>query len=496
MKIIKNVKNYIFLYIHSFSLFWKASRGSSTILLFLIPIQALAPAALIKIAQIMLDNPISPESFEGSDLEKIQQALDLAVIENRPLRLGRIYDITGLGSIMLNKGVMDENRSVTYISGGGIEKHDRGYIFDSVEADIGDLNITGVKYVSTEGAGVTVFNANKLIRINSHGNDYMNIDTVAEASGERFFQTMRFVLEHIVGGNGDAFSFVRSYDTVIQNTLIEHRENGVMNQPYETGKIANFNLRIKDNVFEGLTGVAIQLGSSIATSIENNYLETNIIGDIDLATLNNHQHYSLTISKNMISVHRDRKEQGAIKVKNVFTGSTSGSDKNEEFTTTQGSSLFSGNVALGSRLYDYEGTGTLFSIGDREDIQSPPSINIIRLDGVSRIEPFNPSQHSMISQAGLLRGFQLEYTFTLPPSNTRSFNIPVNSNGFAHPVKNEDMIAIYPKDGLPSSDQLLINAYRPIHVSTNKGELRIKATNLEAAENEFTVVVNIWKMFS
>lgn len=56
MKVIKNVKNYIFLYIHSFSLFWKASRGSSTILLFLIPIQALAPAALIKIAQIMLDN--------------------------------------------------------------------------------------------------------------------------------------------------------------------------------------------------------------------------------------------------------------------------------------------------------------------------------------------------------------------------------------------------------------------------------------------------------
>lgn len=55
MKILANFKNYIFLYVRSFKLFWKSSKGISSVLLFLVPIQALAPAVLIKIAQVMLD---------------------------------------------------------------------------------------------------------------------------------------------------------------------------------------------------------------------------------------------------------------------------------------------------------------------------------------------------------------------------------------------------------------------------------------------------------
>lgn len=55
LKALTNFKNYISLYVRSFSLFWKSSRGSSSVLLFLVPIQALAPAVLIKIAQLMLD---------------------------------------------------------------------------------------------------------------------------------------------------------------------------------------------------------------------------------------------------------------------------------------------------------------------------------------------------------------------------------------------------------------------------------------------------------
>ncbi len=55
MKTLKKLKKYLSLYIHSFELFWQASKSSSTILLFLVPIQALAPTALIKLGQLMLD---------------------------------------------------------------------------------------------------------------------------------------------------------------------------------------------------------------------------------------------------------------------------------------------------------------------------------------------------------------------------------------------------------------------------------------------------------
>ncbi|GBG93899.1 multidrug ABC transporter ATP-binding and permease protein [Ligilactobacillus salitolerans] len=61
MKVFINLKKYISLYLQSFALFWKASKTSSLILLFLVPIQAIAPAALIKLAQMLLDELLNTE---------------------------------------------------------------------------------------------------------------------------------------------------------------------------------------------------------------------------------------------------------------------------------------------------------------------------------------------------------------------------------------------------------------------------------------------------
>ncbi len=56
MKALTNFREYISLYFKSFGLFWKSSRSSSTLLLFLIPIQALSPAVLIQISQMIIDS--------------------------------------------------------------------------------------------------------------------------------------------------------------------------------------------------------------------------------------------------------------------------------------------------------------------------------------------------------------------------------------------------------------------------------------------------------
>jgi ATP-binding cassette subfamily B protein len=56
------LKTYFSLYFKSFRLFWRAAKGSSLLLLFLVPIQALAPAGLIWLAQRLLDALVAKQA--------------------------------------------------------------------------------------------------------------------------------------------------------------------------------------------------------------------------------------------------------------------------------------------------------------------------------------------------------------------------------------------------------------------------------------------------
>lgn len=240
------------------------------------------------------DGAISPEQFTGTAIEKIQKALDYAIQNDLSVKFAKIYDITGQGSIYINKAnaQTETDRRVLYLQGvgGGIKKTDAGTIFTTDGTySTGDINVSSLKYFGVEGAGTVVWDCDYILRIMSSNCMYHNIDTVVIAPNN-YIQSVRFISEHITGGMGWAFEFFGSWDSTF-DLFIESRQHGIRNSS-PLADLQNKGLRINNTIMENLSGIPIQLGSCFATTISNCYFEHNSFADnlhpqIDLRTLGN-----------------------------------------------------------------------------------------------------------------------------------------------------------------------------------------------------------------
>ena len=236
----------------------------------------------IDFTALLQDTPISPEQFIGNDFQKLQEAIALAISEQRSIQLSRMYDITGSGVLLIDKGQgysPNTNRKPFYLKGigGGIRKDDAGYIFSASLVDVGEIFAENVRFQSVEGAGCTVWDGNNLINLFSSECHYVNCDGIMEAN-TRYGQGWNFFHNVIVGGKGWAFSFKYCWAVFIDNNIIEWRENGICN----TGTINEPNqcLRIAGNTIEGLTGLAISINGSSALQLRGNYFEANAGGHV------------------------------------------------------------------------------------------------------------------------------------------------------------------------------------------------------------------------
>jgi len=250
---------------------------------------------LDKVDTQLADNAISPDQFIGTDFSKLQQAINYAIANNKSIRFSRMYDITGLGILNIDKTGI--GRKTTYFLGvgGGIIKNDSGYIFTSLATGlVGDIVSDKMKYESVSNGSTVVWNGNKIIRLTSIADCYINVDGVFEANST-YAQSVSFFKFTITGGQGWAFEWKKSYDVTIEG-LIEHRQHGIRNTSF-TGNPDNDNLRIVNSVIEGLTGKAMELGSSFAVLIQGNYMELNAGGYIGLSQSANF-HNGLTIIGN------------------------------------------------------------------------------------------------------------------------------------------------------------------------------------------------------
>jgi hypothetical protein len=244
----------------------------------------------------LADNAISPEMYGLTDLEKVQNAVDFAIANGKMIRFSRFYNITG-GTITINKPSTNRENLYLFGLGGGLIKNDSGYFFAGTSADMGDIVSAFMKYKSTNGAGSKVWDGNTLIRIYSSFDGYVAVDGIFNASA-RWAQTIKFYGSTITGGLGWAFEWGQSYDTLIDGCTIEHREHGIRNTAL-TGDPDNNTLRIVNNVIEGLSGKALELGSSFGVTIKGNYMEGNLGGYIDLANSVNY-HNGLVIESNTV----------------------------------------------------------------------------------------------------------------------------------------------------------------------------------------------------
>lgn len=235
---------------------------------------------------------IIPDSYNGTDYQKVQSAINDALIQRRGVEFDRLYDITG-NTILITK--TNGNRIPLRLfsnSNGGIRKTDSGYIFIASIDNTGDIFVDSVTFESIPGAGTMVYKCPNIIRVQSNLCSYNNVDTIIKTEDRGFIQSMRFSNENITGGKGYAFDFGGAYDCSWNNVLIEQRENGFIHRGTGTDPDI-YGCRIRDSIIEGLTGIAIQLKNCNNLVIDGCYFEQNAGGHI---LINSASTKGLTIS--------------------------------------------------------------------------------------------------------------------------------------------------------------------------------------------------------
>lgn len=432
-------------------------------------------------------NIISPESYTGNAVQKLQSAIADAVTNNSIVKINRMYDITGLGSIIINKAADLGNRRVLYLTsdGGGIIKNDTGYVFDASAQNVGDIVIKNFRFVSTAGAGTTVWNCNKFIRIHSAFNEYYNWDTIAEANNY-IFQSLRFTNEHIVGGNGWAFTTKQVYDSTIEHCLFENRQNGIKNTQDVSG-VMNYNLRILNNVMENFSGIPIQLMGCWTSEISNNYFEANQGGCIDIQTLAvNSTHIALQVRGNNCTLTSTQLTNGnsAILVGNTSELTNGYTNEGTDTLTSILSNVFISNASNG-KLFNKTGTGEIVSLGN----YTPSTNNLINgeylLTGLRR----NTDGINRIS--GMTRGLKFTQTVTIPASTTQLSTLTLYSGNNYAPCKDEDMVQVYVQE----VGQVNVLGIYPTFGSANNGSLKVNLQNTTGASITAHLTIVVFKVW-
>ena len=226
-----------------------------------------------------MTSSIIPDRFSGTDYEKVQAAINEAILRRQGVEFDRLYNITGK-TITINKTT--GNRIPLRLfsnSNGGIRKTDAGYVFVATNSNTGDLFLDGVTFESIPGAGTIIYKCPNIIRVHSHQCSYVNVDTIIKTEDRGYMQSMRFTNENITGGKGYAFDFGGAYDSSWTNVVIEHREHGFIHRGTGTDPQI-FGCRIRDCILEGLQGTAIELRNCNNLVIDGCYFEYNKGGHI------------------------------------------------------------------------------------------------------------------------------------------------------------------------------------------------------------------------
>lgn len=253
------------------------------------------------------DAPISPDSFIGNDLEKINQAIQLALDrQGGVIQLNRAYDITGLGEIILDK--MDaKDRRVVIFKDGKIIKNDAGFMFNTSsyeKRNSGDWFFNGVTFESTAGADTTVLNGSHVIRVQFNDCHTRNIDHYVTAF-DRYTQTIHVKGGSSIGGKGWLFDAPCYYDTTFSGGYyVEHREHFLNQTAITTGTWKSINgLRFIGAMVEGLSGNVFKLLRVEQASIEDCYFESNKGHYIDLTEADYVD--SISVKNNRVYHHPD-----------------------------------------------------------------------------------------------------------------------------------------------------------------------------------------------
>lgn len=227
-----------------------------------------------QLAQTMGRTQISPDDFEGTDIEKLQQVYDYAVEHDvNTISLTREYDITG-GYIDLGDTYFPYKQLI--FKGGKIVKNDEGYIFDATTVNR-SRNSPQFKdtIFSTTSDGVYVFNGDRMIRHHMVNCLFHKVGLVHSTG---YVQTIRLT-DCETGLLGcDFIKAKNSFDIEVkghkgeQTSSPYHFMNLLNDQP---SSISFFGLRIS-GLWEGYSNVPpFNLGTGYGLDMEGVYFEAN-----------------------------------------------------------------------------------------------------------------------------------------------------------------------------------------------------------------------------
>lgn len=384
---------------------------------------------------------LDPDTFTGTDFQKVQTALDYSIANGFPsLIFRRQFDITGEGTLSINKAAYSDRSVLTMMGhGGGITKTDAGAIFTSAITNMGDLSVVGMRWVSTPGAGTIVWDGDKLIRISSLACEYRGVDRVLLVGSGRWVQSAKFIDEHIIAGEGYAFMAPETIEMTIQSCLIEDRTGGLFSNGTDLGALQNRTLRIIGNVLEnciGTSGTPIVLASCWNADISGNYFESNFANtmtpQIDLHTLcATVGQFGLSLRNNQYTLSTYQKANNASAVWIGRTNSNITSQGNVSDGILYDLRSASGSVtALGG---DYSGSSKVILHAQHNDRYAAPATNLASDGGVTSQRPLPPRTRQQYFDTTLGKpiwcssvGTRPQQGFTVTAGATASGNITVN----------------------------------------------------------------------
>ena len=226
-------------------------------------------SALKKVAQNIL---ITPDDFQGTDVEKMQKALDYAIeYDIKTIRLNRGYDITGHSIMLPSTDFWD---FVTFEKG-KITKNDEGFIFDR-KSNNKNCNAPKLKdvFVSTDTENVYLYNGDKMIRQNCDNVTFWKVGLI-RTSG--YVQSIRLHNCEIGQLECSFIDATMAFDVELIHNRFESStaHHAIKIQTQDSG-ISYFGLRINSNLFEGYANTCpIILGVGYGLDISSNYFEAN-----------------------------------------------------------------------------------------------------------------------------------------------------------------------------------------------------------------------------
>ena len=234
------------------------------------------------------DSAIQPESYSGTDFQKLQSAFIAAIAQQKALCISKEYDI-GESSLVIDMGI--NVRDPLYVFGGGkILKSVTGNIFSCVDKYAANVYFDSIWFEGAVGATINVFDCldGHLTRLSLNNCHYSNVNNVIFSS--TYVQSFRITGGYAEFITGSIFDIQGALDTHTTGLIVESSSGNFLKHGGTGEYNALYGFSTRDCCLEGFNGTdpVFYIVNASSLNIDGNYFEANEGGTIvfsDVAVL-------------------------------------------------------------------------------------------------------------------------------------------------------------------------------------------------------------------